>query len=478
MMYKGEGASGKYGMRLIIFVAFLMAVESEEVLAQQSIGCGDHKVLVCHKGKNTLCVDESAVQAHLNHGDFLGPCNPVQCEVVATGGEITCNDPVISMAAFTNAAGATYSWSGPDNFISALQMPETDLPGVYTVIITDPENGCIASDTAIVSESRVFPAFEIIDVILTCNQTAVMLSADLEGSGLIFNWAGPEGYVSTQQNPVTTRPGEYTLTVTNPLNGCKSVDTITVQQNNTLPDNVTVAVQGILNCSQAFVTLMGSSATGEVIYEWSGPDGFSSAEQNPVVANPGIYKLAVTDPSNGCSVSANVLVEQDIANSLNPLATASGILTCVDTTVILTGSANSGSVTYSWLDPNGFTIHVTAPVVSIPGKYILTVNDIVTGCTDSASVVVEQNIMPPSGLTASASDTLDCGVTSVTLSASSATGGITYLWTDQQDNIISNEQVAVTSIPGNYRVTATDPFNGCISEEQVAVIKENCPEFV
>jgi hypothetical protein len=31
------------------------------------------KVYMCHGG-STICVGESAVQAHLNHGDFLGPC--------------------------------------------------------------------------------------------------------------------------------------------------------------------------------------------------------------------------------------------------------------------------------------------------------------------------------------------------------------------------------------------------------------------
>ena len=31
------------------------------------------KVYICHNG-NTICVNENAVQAHLNHGDFLGPC--------------------------------------------------------------------------------------------------------------------------------------------------------------------------------------------------------------------------------------------------------------------------------------------------------------------------------------------------------------------------------------------------------------------
>lgn len=37
-------------------------------------GNNNNKVHICHNG-NTLCVAASAVQAHLNHGDFLGPCS-------------------------------------------------------------------------------------------------------------------------------------------------------------------------------------------------------------------------------------------------------------------------------------------------------------------------------------------------------------------------------------------------------------------
>ncbi len=32
------------------------------------------KVYVCHKGKQTIRVDDEAVRAHLNHGDDLGTC--------------------------------------------------------------------------------------------------------------------------------------------------------------------------------------------------------------------------------------------------------------------------------------------------------------------------------------------------------------------------------------------------------------------
>jgi hypothetical protein len=30
--------------------------------------------VVCHKGKKTLELPRNAAQAHLNHGDKLGPC--------------------------------------------------------------------------------------------------------------------------------------------------------------------------------------------------------------------------------------------------------------------------------------------------------------------------------------------------------------------------------------------------------------------
>jgi len=37
-------------------------------------GNGQQKVIICHKG-HTLEVAEPAVQAHLNHGDSVGPCS-------------------------------------------------------------------------------------------------------------------------------------------------------------------------------------------------------------------------------------------------------------------------------------------------------------------------------------------------------------------------------------------------------------------
>jgi hypothetical protein len=41
-------------------------------------GNSNKKVQICHNG-NTLCISQSAVPAHLAHGDYLGPCNASAC---------------------------------------------------------------------------------------------------------------------------------------------------------------------------------------------------------------------------------------------------------------------------------------------------------------------------------------------------------------------------------------------------------------
>jgi len=55
--------------------------EGDEVAGEGEAGGGTGgvvtasiKVTICHKGKNTLTIDESALPAHLAHGDTMGPC--------------------------------------------------------------------------------------------------------------------------------------------------------------------------------------------------------------------------------------------------------------------------------------------------------------------------------------------------------------------------------------------------------------------
>jgi len=66
--------------------------------SQTQYSCGDEKVYAYHKDKNTLCVAEEVVQAHLNHGDCLGTCKGSGCTqaIYGNGGEKTCSNPLVA----------------------------------------------------------------------------------------------------------------------------------------------------------------------------------------------------------------------------------------------------------------------------------------------------------------------------------------------------------------------------------------------
>lgn len=57
-----------WGAALVGGVLAVMAVVSV-------MEAGQTKVTLCHKGKNTLTVADSAAAAHYAHGDLPGPCD-------------------------------------------------------------------------------------------------------------------------------------------------------------------------------------------------------------------------------------------------------------------------------------------------------------------------------------------------------------------------------------------------------------------
>ena len=152
-------------------------------------------------------------------------------------------------------------------------------------------------------------------------------------------------------------------------------------------------------CEGTPLTLTGGP-DGMTEYLWSGPDGFSSTDQNVTVSNlasvgmSGTYSLTVTDAS-GCTGSATTVVT---VNTLPP-ANAGSARTIFEGQGTRIGSdANSGS-TYAWTsDPPGFTSGVADPIVTPSTTTTYTVIETVTatGCSNSNSVVVTVNNLPAS----------------------------------------------------------------------------------
>jgi hypothetical protein len=292
---------------------------------------------------------------------------------------------------------------------------------------------------------------------LTCKVTSVALSGSSTTSGVTYSWSGPNGFTSASQNPSVTTPGDYILTVTNPVTGCTGKDTVTVIQSIT-PPGAFAGVSGPLSCVASTVTLSGSSPTAGVTYSWIGPGGFTSASQNPVVSVAGAYTLTVTNAVTGCTGSNTVAVTQDITKPTLTLATPAA-LSCTTTSVTLSATSN-GMVTWS-----GYATGTNPITATTAGKYYITAKG-ANGCTSTDSITVTQDISKPTlSVTTPAGSVLNCATTSVSLSASSSNGTITWSGYATGTNTIT----ATTA--GKYYVSA-EGANGCTSTDSVTVTQD------
>jgi len=396
-------------------------------------------------------------------------------------GSLTCGNTSVTLSGVSNTPNVSYSWSGPNSFISALQNPSVSAAGVYTLTVTNPSTGCSAADTAsvILNNTGISVVASALGVI-TCNNTTIPLSgSSTPATGVSYAWTGPNSFVSALQNPTVNAGGIYTLTITDPNTGCTGTDTALVTQNKTLPV-VTASAVGQFACNNGLISLSGSATPSSgVTYGWTGPNGFTSAVQNPPITVAGIYTLTVTNTATGCvgTDTANAML-----NNTAPVASAtpSGVLNCKDTIVTLSGSSATASVSYSWTGPNGFTSGVQNPTVKAGGNYILTVTNPVNGCTGTTGVAVNQDTVHPVNVTAvisSANTQLTCLNNNVTLTGNLPGTGFTFLWTSPGVTDMPYTSITVYN-PAVYTYTVTKTANFCATSVPVTVVRDNAPPLL
>ncbi len=184
----------------------------------------------------------------------------------------------------------------------------------------------------------------------------------------------------------------------------------------------------------------------------------NSANENRTVNAPGTYAVTVTG-NNGCTASAFIVITQDISipNAEITNNTGTSVLTCSVLNISLTAT---GGVSYLW-DNNSANENRT---VNAPGTYAVTVTGN-NGCTASAFIVITQDISIPNAEITNNTGTsvLTCSVLNISLTA---TGGVSYLWDDNN----ANENRTVNA-PGTYAVTVTGN-NGCTASAFIVITQD------
>ena len=383
-----------------------------------------------------------------------------------------CPGTPIQLNATGSATGPNifYTWTTTDgNIVSgADQMsPTIDQIGSYTLEVLDVVSCCIDEVTVEVTQNTDLPEINFDPVTpLNCQNLSTSISTNMDvPSNYTYSWDTGDGNITSATNGEQieiNQGGTYNVTVENTTTGCSNIGFISVTNDDEVP-SVMATVNDDLDCQTTQTNVNALSPDSDLIYAWTGPNGFTSNLADPTVNAGGLYTIVVT-AQNGCTADAQITVNQD-ADQPDVSAAVSDQLTCINTTVDLEGASSTSGVSYSWSGPNGFTSTQAIANTNAAGLYTLTVS-LANGCTNEETIEVFQDIEVPAISLPEPMD-LDCQRTSTTLQGSSSTTGVTFNWTgpDGFTDIVAQPSV---SQAGTYTLTVI-ATNGCESSLSVTV---------
>ncbi|HYH08004.1 MAG TPA: carboxypeptidase regulatory-like domain-containing protein [Thermoanaerobaculia bacterium] len=381
-------------------------------------------------------------------------------------------------------SGATYAWTGPNNFTSSDREPTLGnatmaMAGLYSVTVT--VNGCTSpagSTTVVVTPAPATPAAT--NGGPYCENATITLSTPAV-SGAVYAWTGPNGFHSSDREPAISNAtpamaGTYSVTVT--ADGCTSLPGTTNVVVNAVPATPTASNAGPY-CENGTITLSTPLVSGAT-YAWTGPGGFTSSDREPsrsnaTMAMAGAYFVTVT--VNGCTSPAGSTSVVVNAIPATPAASNGGPY-CENATITLSTPLVSGA-TYAWSGPGGFTSSDREPAISNAtladaGSYSVTIT--VDGCTSAAgSTTVVVNAAPATPTASNGGPY--CDNATIVLSTP-AVSGATYAWTGPNGFTSPDREPtrsnATPAMAGTYSVTVT--VNGCTSLPGTTNVVVNSPQ--
>ena len=226
-----------------------------------------------------------------------------------------------------NAAGATgltFNWTTVDGNIineNGAEL-EVDQAGTYNLTISNVDNGCEESFEIQVLENTVSPVIDAgIGFELNCNQEEEALDASLNNpENFDINWFTSNGNIISGEdglNPVVNQTGTYFIEVLDPTNGCVSVDSVLVRQNENLPFEIVneVSPPPCFGDNGALEILSVEGGEGPYLYAINGGD--FGTEPSFEDLNPGdSYVLSIQD-LNGCNLDTVLLLPNVEAFQVN-----------------------------------------------------------------------------------------------------------------------------------------------------------------
>ncbi|NNE55065.1 MAG: hypothetical protein HKN32_03520, partial [Flavobacteriales bacterium] len=408
--------------------------------------------------------DELLVDVHPEEAEICpGNCVPLTADALTDG-------------------TATFSWDPVDGLDDPNSLSPVACPTVTTTyVLTSNISTCEAQDSITITVTDLMLSFTTTPTTCTDGFFGEIDLEVLNGvSPYVFEWTGPNGFTATTEDIVGLEAGQYCVTVTD-LAGCEITECVTLTEQDVLDiSDVTfsdflcneISCNGVCDGS-IDVTIIGG--TGAYTFDWTGPGGFSSSDEDIANLCAGLYTLTVTD-ENGCMVMDSwTLNEPDVLDV--QLEGVVDVLCNGEETgsACVTSTGGCAPYFYDWShDPD-----LAAPCAIGLGSatYTVAVSD-VNGCVsdDTVTIVVGEPGAPvsitvdnvstyPGGTNVSCPDASDG---SIDISIAGGIPGYFVQWVHQEsgDTYFTEDLVGIPC--GTYDVTVTDS-NDCSESETVVL---------
>lgn len=405
---------------------------------------------------------------------------------VATALSSICQGDTLFLNSTAGACDSAY-WVGPGNRIlptanAIIPSDSSDyVAGNWQVFCVDQGTGCETGSNSINSNIQPLAASNAINNGPVCFNDSVQLTANFV-AGANYLWFSDSLMTDTigftriiTVDSISTDSTFYVVLINN--NGCASLPaqtTVNVRQVAPAPNigpDVRVCEGADIQLTTTLFPLFG--------HNWTGPNGFTSNQRNPVIANAsladtGRYTLSIIG-LNGCpSADTSLYVTVD---SLPDAPTITGfVYLCANDTLFLNSdSVSTHCDSVQWIGPNGNNYPVIGQNVAIPpgdtnyigGLWQIQCIDTLTDCfsTSNFSLVV---IFPNPDTVATTSDGPICIGGTVNLSTAVLNAGISYTW--YADTSLTNISGTGTN-PAIQNITTDTTFylvltniGGCTSD--------------
>ncbi len=247
----------------------------------------------------------------------------------------TCNDDCIPEPEITcvgtasvNVAGGTapYSYLWNDEMLQTTETATGLCEGNYCVTVTDGSGTTASACVEVINHGLSVTANSNSSL---CSGETLLLSVSGD-AGNTYEWTGPNGYTSTQENPEipfseTTHSGTYHVTVTNE-NGCTGNSSETVSISPT-PDPDAGPDESVCGMEYSLNAVITSPSNNLQWTQVSGPGNANfinalSAQTNVTVNSPGTYEFLFTETHNGETIcEASDMVSITFNQILDPTIT-------------------------------------------------------------------------------------------------------------------------------------------------------------